>query len=96
MTIETPTAKTLKDVFPREFMDGSYDDVKAFKYKDCIVVEEYWSHEHPWVGKEKNVHYWCVLDNMIAVGWNENPARGWSFPVKRLTTYFRGCYGCNH
>jgi hypothetical protein len=34
--------------------------------------------------KEKYVYNWCKLENGYAVGWNENPARGWSYPWKKL------------
>jgi hypothetical protein len=32
-------------------------------------------------GPQMNVHCWWELENGKAVGWNENPATGWSFPV---------------
>ncbi len=30
--------------------------------------------------KHKNIHCWVELENGKAVGFNENPAIGWSFP----------------
>ena len=84
--------KTLGDVLPKEFLSGEYDDTKAFSLRDEIVVAEYDSWNHPWIGKERNVHSWYLLENRWVVGWNENPGRGWSFPVKRISPYFLALY----
>ena len=70
--------KTLKDVLPPEFMGGSYDAAPAFKLANVRVARE---HEFSWPGRHKHVCYWCELENGKAVGWNENPSHGWSFPV---------------
>jgi hypothetical protein len=45
---------------------------------------------HPWAswqefGKEKNVCSWTIVEGGYAVGMNENPSRGLSWPVKKLT-----------
>ena len=82
-------AKTLKDSMPSEFTKGSYHDTKAYKLKDEEVETEhcrYYEQDEylPWPGKHKNVHFWVELTNGCLVGWNENPARGWSFPVMKL------------
>ena len=82
--------KTLKDVMPTEFMCGSYDDTIAFKMADIIVMIEhcaFWEQDEyiPWPGKQKNVYFWAELENGYAVGWNENPSRGWSFPVMKYS-----------
>jgi len=37
-----------------------------------------------WIGKHKNVHYWVELENNIAIALNENPAIGFSYPIKRI------------
>lgn len=73
--------KTLKDVMPIEFLQGEYDTTRAYKMKDVSVIKE---HCHKWPGKHKNVHIWVELENGYAIGCNENPARGWSFPVHKL------------
>lgn len=79
--------KTLKEVMPYEF-ENEFKDVEAYKYKDNIVVKEFFGYtSRPWVGKHKNVHYWCVLDNGKAIGWNENPSTGYSFPVEVYKEY---------
>jgi len=87
--VEKPENKTLADAMPHEFVGCEYDDTKAYKMKDVEVVEQHcglWDQDDymPWPGKHKNVHFWVELENGYAVGFNENPARGWSFPVMRI------------
>lgn len=80
---------TLADNLPFEFLTGEYNHTKAFGFRDMIVVDSYGftmdseldKEFIPWPGKHKNVHNWYVLRNGMAVGWNENPGTGWSFPV---------------
>ena len=81
--------KTLSDVMPKEFLSGEYNSKIAFKFKDIMVEKEYccmYSEDSytKWPGKHKNVYYWVELENGYAVGLNENPARGWSFPVIKI------------
>jgi hypothetical protein len=75
---------TLKEWAPAEF-EQSFNDVRAYRYADVKVVEEFSMFEDdewkPWPGTHKNVTSWCILENGYAVGWNENPSIGWSFPV---------------
>lgn len=71
----------LRDVLPREVHHGDWAG-RAARYLDVAVIEE---REFSWPGKHKNVIAWWVLANGYAVGWNENPAIGWSFPVIRYT-----------
>jgi hypothetical protein len=75
----------LRDWAPIEF-EQSFYDTRAFQYADVEVVEEYGYNEKwkPWPGTHKNVMNWCILKNGYAVGWNENPSVGWSFPVKKM------------
>lgn len=79
----------LRDWVPKEFFN-EYRDCAAYKHLDVEVVEQYGvqyidgqfvDSSKPWIGKEKNVQNWCVLANGRAIGWNENPGRGWSFPM---------------
>ena len=74
----------LKDRLPLEFIGGEYENSKAIKFADVEVIKEYESFNIPWIGTHKNVHVWFVLENGYAVGFNESPTRGWSFPVKRF------------
>jgi hypothetical protein len=75
-------AKTLKDVF-YDVIGCEYIDTPAGKMKDVEVVQEFDSTVpgQRWPGKQKNVYAWVQLANGKAVGWNESPSHGWSFPV---------------
>jgi hypothetical protein len=81
----------LKDWLPKEFF-YEFMDTKAAKFLEIEVIEnnslidlqdkrKIWQ---CWIGKEKYVYNWVRLANGYAVGWNENPSRGWSFPVKKF------------
>lgn len=35
-------------------------------------------------GSNKNVRNWWLTDNGYAIGFNENPSTGWSFPIIKL------------
>ena len=72
--------KRLVDVLPPEFMNGEYEDSPAMPLAFTDVVASY-RDEPRWPGNHRYVHAWFVLSNGKAVGWNENPQRGWSFPV---------------
>jgi hypothetical protein len=74
----------LKDRLPIEFMGCEYENSKARKFSDIEVIQEFESYNEPWIGNHKNVHFWFVLENGYAVGFNENPAKGWSFPLIKL------------
>jgi len=83
----TPTNKrTLEDFAPRELTaSGEYWETKAYKMRNCRVVKEHNGNYDSWLGRRgKNVVTWWELDNGYAVAWNENPARGWSFPVHKI------------
>jgi hypothetical protein len=70
--------KKLKDVLPQEFFE-EFMDSKASKFLDVEVVQE--CSNFKWPGPHKNVYHWWILENGKKVAWNENPARGWSFPI---------------
>jgi hypothetical protein len=76
--------KTLREVLPSEFKD--FPESRANKFLDRKVI---CSCPGAWPGREKNVHWWVILegDDGIAVGWNENPSRGWSFPVTVIPSH---------
>lgn len=78
---DEPRSMTLRECLPSEFMGCEYDSAASRKWADVEVVAKFDSSEHPWPGKEKNVNVWYGLANGRAVGFNENPARGWSFPL---------------
>lgn len=77
---------TLKDNLPGEFMGGEYLNTKAYEFRDVEVTKEHRIVDEagwwiPWPGPHRNVMHWYELANGYSVGFNENPARGWSFPV---------------
>lgn len=76
----------LSEHLPIEFLNGEYDSTAAFKQKDTLVHAVLDARIFPWLGQEKNVTFWYVLENGKAVGFNENPSRGWSFPLINLKT----------
>lgn len=73
---------TLQDVLPHEFM-LEFTDTRAYKLRDVEVVAKHDGCTKRWPGRERHVLNWYVLASGHAVGWNENPSRGWSFPVIR-------------
>jgi len=83
--------KSLLESAPIEF-ERDFEGVSAYKYRHLKVVKEHtatgdgWEdfRENPWPGPHKNVYNWWELEDGHAVGWNENPSRGWSFPVVKL------------
>jgi len=56
-------------------------DTRAAKFLHLSVVSEHESYIESWPGVHRNVHSWWTLENGKRVGWNENPGKGWSFPV---------------
>lgn len=74
--------KTLLESAPYEFKD--FDDTRAWKMRHVCVVREVDGTVEGFPGTHKNVYVWWELENGYAVGWNENPAIGWSFPVVRI------------
>ena len=79
--------KTLVEVMP-ELSKSDHSKIKAHKMKHIVVIAEHGDlcdeNPIPWVGKHKNVYFWVELENGYAVGLNENPSNGWSFPVIKM------------
>jgi len=60
-------------------------ETRAYRMRDCKVIQDNMVESgQPWPGKHVHVHVWWELENGYAVGWNENPSRGWSFPVVKM------------
>jgi len=76
----------LRDVVPCEFME-EYTDTPAFKLLDIEVVKCHDGHLDSFPTAHRNVMHWWELANGKVVGWNENPAHGWSFPVSTVKTF---------
>ena len=68
-----------------DFSSSEYNRIE--KYLDCKIIKEYAVHNKGFIswksigGSHKFVYSWILLENGIAIGWNENPARGFSFPI---------------
>ena len=80
---------TLRDAAPYEFAT-EHVDCQAQRFASVEVVRQHPADPlsdnamKPWPGSHRNVHVWWELANGYAVGWNENPSRGWSFPVVKM------------
>lgn len=82
---------TLTDwISQHNFYLSESEEKKMSKLMDKQILYEFVSHnEITWVswqefGSHKNVYCWILLEKGQAIGWNENPARGWSFPMKKV------------
>jgi hypothetical protein len=75
--------KTVEQVLPRE-LATEFRDTRAYRLRAKRVLVEHDARVTPWPGTHKNVSYWWEIEGDLAVGWNENPAKGWSFPVIKL------------
>jgi hypothetical protein len=82
--------KPLRDFLPREFF-SEFMDSPVNKMLDVLAEESNWQADRPtpFPGGHKNVNVWWKLDNGYAVGWNENPGRGWSFPLVKMRSVSR-------
>jgi hypothetical protein len=73
----------LRDALPQEWKQAEARNL--WPHLDVQVrIERFGEAFKPWPGPQKNVHCWWELENGYAVGWNENPSRGSSFPVIRM------------
>jgi hypothetical protein len=83
--------QTLKDVLPHEALGPEYEGAPFREYLDVRVIGIYgvgFAKSHVrWPGKQVYVYNWWLLENAKAVGWNENPSRGWSFPVVNVKAF---------
>lgn len=74
------------------------ENKKLSKHMDVEVQHEFMMHEEDmWIswrefGSQKNVYNWVLLKNGLAVGWNENPSTGWSFPSKNVPIEIKAKY----
>ena len=76
----------LKDWLPSQFFN-EFQDSKVRDYLEWDIVCEFIASDSRHVKhefKHKNVFNWWWLANGKCVGWNENPATGWSFPVEMV------------
>ena len=61
-----------------------YDTDKFLDYLEHKVVAEHDGCVKAFPGPHRNVYVWWELESGHAVGFNENPSVGWSFPVVKL------------
>lgn len=78
------TIKKLKDVLPREALGPEFEGDPFRDLLDETVIESIDEYDPRFPFKHKNIFVWWILENGKAVGWNENPSRGWSFPVANV------------
>lgn len=78
---------TLRDKLPSGFM-CEFGESKAAKFIDVEVVAEHGffsgGDNIRWLGKQRHAYVWWELANGYGVAWNENPSKGYSFPVMKL------------
>lgn len=84
---------TVQDAMPYEFRE--YHGTPALKLRDQEILARVDGTKLGWPGKHKNVFRWVLLASGKCVGWNENPATGWTFPVYRLKPGYLEIY-VNH
>lgn len=82
-----PALGKLHAMLPPEFLTDSYERTPAYQLRDHDVIERHVVNEggKRWPGPQMYVNLWLKLANGKAVGWNENPQRGYSFPVVTLS-----------
>jgi hypothetical protein len=73
---------TLRDVVPQEFF-AEFMGTPAARLLDVEVLETVDGTLRHWPGTHRCVFTWWKLADGHRVGFNENPSRGWSFPVER-------------
>ena len=75
----------LRDKVPDNFM-LEFSGTRAAKFLDIEVVKEHSLDDDNvrWPSSHKHVSVWWELANGYGVAWNENPARGYSFPVVKI------------
>lgn len=75
----------LREWLPQEALGGEYVNDRHMKFLDHEIIAEYTIAQNKmfksWPGHEKNVLHWCIIKTGQCIGWNENPSKGWSFPV---------------
>ena len=76
----------LRDWLPDSFFN-EFEDSPVNKFLDVVILDDYGYDAKPFSFhpfKHKCIFNWVKLENGYAVGWNENPAIGWSFPIVKL------------
>lgn len=74
----------IRDVLPSEALGAEFSDGEFRRYLNHEVIEEITEYDSRFPFKHKNIHVWWILEDNTAIGWNENPSVGWSFPVAKV------------
>lgn len=85
---------TLKEEILPFYWDAIQPEDEVNKYLNLDIVKKFsmfsYSDNLPWLswqefGTHKNVGFWYLLTNNIAVGLNENPSKGYWFVCAKLS-----------
>ena len=84
----------LKEWLPQEFFQYKHPEMEKFLNRPILINYNLYNENawRSWPGKHKYVQNWCIVsyeDNYYAIGFNENPSRGWGFPIKKVYFYRR-------
>ena len=81
----------LKQVLPQEFFRPGHRETPVHEFLDAQIVAMKLTTGRPceshaelfadWPGPQQHVRQWFILDNGKAVGVNEDPVNGLSFPI---------------
>lgn len=77
--------RKVRDWLPGDIkrLQCEYHDTRMWELLDREVLRTHqtWRDGHGWPGKHRNVPSWVEIEGGLAIGFNENPSRGWAFPV---------------
>lgn len=70
----------------REEVDNEYHE-KLSMHLNALVIKKVCgcTEGQGWPGTHRNVNVWYVTNSGFFIGFNENPGRGWSYPVYKPT-----------
>jgi len=78
----------LRDVLPKEFSAEIAANGAAKKMLDVEVIAKHDAAKgelcEEWPGNHRYIYQWWELANGYAIGWNDNPGLGHSFPAVKM------------
>lgn len=88
--MDNKTVREELDYYFKQYYFNEKEQRKINKLMDVKIIKKFSLNGQFWFswqifGKHKNVINWWLLENRYAIGFNENPATGWSFPIKKLS-----------
>lgn len=75
---------TLREVMPEEYLRDVESRAHKFDNVEVVWQRDVLNSGRRWPGTQKYVYFWVILSNGYAVGWNENPIKGYSFPLVKI------------